>query len=270
MVIGFTSCQNKTDTIPVANNTTNTTVSKDIQPAKMSENTNSETQKVEENKEASKEQEKPSEDKTSSNNADAIKQNKTTTKPATPKTTTTTNKTTTTTQKPTNNTTSTTSSTNKNTSNVITVERKTLPSLPQNKAFTYEGELEKQILVYTNKEREKAGLKPLVWEEQMRSIARWKSNAMLQLDYFEHENPNLNGASSYELATKYFGYNTNGYGENLYFSQGIDETAEGIVNAWMDSPGHRANILNPKWTKMAAGVVKSGDVYYATQHFSSK
>ncbi len=150
-----------------------------------------------------------------------------------------------------------------------------VPTNPNNKSFKYLDAVEKEILTYVNQERTKAGLKPLAWEENMRPIARYKSNNMLQYNYFEHNTPSLNNASPMDLATKYFKYNTNGYGENIFYSQGYPEattTAKYLVDQWMNSPGHRANILSANWTKMGAGVVFSsqGNYVYATQHFSTK
>jgi len=149
-----------------------------------------------------------------------------------------------------------------------------VPANPNNKSFVYLDTVEKEILTYVNQERAKAGLNPLTWEENMRPIARYKSNNMLQYNYFEHNTPSLNNASPMDLATKYFKYNSNGYGENIFYSQGYPEgttTAKYLVDQWMNSPGHRANILNANWTKMSAGVVFSsqGNYAYATQHFST-
>ncbi|MPM33748.1 hypothetical protein SDC9_80326 [bioreactor metagenome] len=149
-----------------------------------------------------------------------------------------------------------------------------VPANPNNKSFVYLDSVEKEILTYVNQERSKAGLNPLTWEENMRPIARYKSNNMLQYNYFEHNTPSLNNASPMDLATKYFKYNSNGYGENIFYSQGYPEgttTAKYLVDQWMNSPGHRANILNANWTKMSAGVVFSsqGNYAYATQHFST-
>ncbi|WP_291569269.1 CAP domain-containing protein [Clostridium sp. UBA4548] len=150
-----------------------------------------------------------------------------------------------------------------------------VPANPNNKSFKYMEAVEKEILTYVNEERSKAGLNPLTWEEQMRPIARYKSNNMLQYNYFEHNTPSLNNANPMDLAIKYFKYSTNSYGENLFYSQGYAEsttTAKYLVDQWMNSPGHRANILNGSWTKMSAGVVFSsqGNWVYATQHFSTK
>lgn len=150
-----------------------------------------------------------------------------------------------------------------------------VPANPNNKSFKYLDAVEKEILTYVNQARNAQGLKPLVWEESMRPIARYKSNNMLQYNYFEHNTPSLNNAGPMDLATKYFKYNTNGYGENIFYSMGYPEattTAKYLVDQWMNSPGHRANILNANWTKMSAGVVFSsqGNYVYATQHFSTK
>jgi uncharacterized protein YkwD len=150
-----------------------------------------------------------------------------------------------------------------------------VPANPNNKTFKYLDSVEKEILTHVNAERAKAGLKALTWEENMRPIARYKSNNMLQYNYFAHNTPSLNNASPMDLAIKYFKYSTNSYGENLFYSQGYAEsttTAKYLVDQWMNSPGHRANILNANWTKMSAGVVFSsqGNYVYATQHFSTK
>jgi len=150
-----------------------------------------------------------------------------------------------------------------------------VPANPNNKSFKYLDAVEKEILTYVNQARTAQGLKPLAWEENMRPIARYKSNNMLQYNYFEHNTPSLNNAGPMDLATKYFKYNTNGYGENIFYSMGYPEattTAKYLVDQWMNSPGHRANILNANWTKMSAGVVFSsqGNYVYATQHFSTK
>ncbi|EQB88449.1 hypothetical protein M918_24395, partial [Clostridium sp. BL8] len=141
-----------------------------------------------------------------------------------------------------------------------------VPANPNNKSFVYLDSVEKEILTYVNQERAKAGLNPLTWEENMRPIARYKSNNMLQYNYFEHNTPSLNNASPMDLATKYFKYSSNGYGENIFYSQGYPEgttTAKYLVDQWMNSPGHRANILNANWTKMSAGVVFSSQGNYA-------
>jgi uncharacterized protein YkwD len=150
-----------------------------------------------------------------------------------------------------------------------------VPANPNNKSFKYMDAVEREILTYVNEARAQQGLKPLTWEENMRPIARYKSNNMLQYNYFEHNTPSLNNASPMDLATKYFKYSTNSYGENIFYSQGYAEattTAKYLVDQWMNSPGHRANILNANWTKMSAGVVFSsqGNYVYATQHFSTK
>ncbi|MEG0772386.1 CAP domain-containing protein [Clostridium sp.] len=150
-----------------------------------------------------------------------------------------------------------------------------VPANPSNKSFKYLDAVEKEILTYVNEARSQQGLKPLTWEENMRPIARYKSNNMLQYNYFDHSTPSLNNAGPMDLATKYFKYNTNGYGENIFYSMGYAEattTAKYLVDQWMNSPGHRANILNANWTKMSAGVVFSsqGNYAYATQHFSTK
>ncbi|WP_461204941.1 CAP domain-containing protein [Clostridium sp. DL1XJH146] len=135
--------------------------------------------------------------------------------------------------------------------------------------------IEQEILKYTNEERAKNGLDPVVWESSMNSIARFKAEDMLENSYFAHPTPSLGNINCLQLA-QHFGYSTSSYGENL-FTIGVDgasvlnyTSAQKIVDAWMNSSGHRENILRPEWKKMSAGVICSDDnsVIYAVQHFS--
>lgn len=74
-------------------------------------------------------------------------------------------------------------------------------------------------------------------------MARFKLNEMDELGYFDHKSP-VYGSPS-EMA-KAFGITDKGCGENLAGSS----TPESVMDAWMSSEGHRANILNPKYTQI--------------------
>ena len=105
------------------------------------------------------------------------------------------------------------------------------------------------IISLTNSERKNAGLHVLSEKTPLDSAATLKAKDMFQKDYWAHYAPD--GTSPW-----YFfglvGYQYAAAGENLARDFA---TSEGVVNAWMDSPGHRANILNSSFTEIGVGVV---------------
>lgn len=123
-----------------------------------------------------------------------------------------------------------------------------------------------EIIAATNNERLKAGLKPLTENKILNSSATYKSNDMNDRQYFEHESPD--GKNIEDLA-KMFKYEYVTIGENLALGNFSNE--QKIVDAWMNSPGHRANILNPKYTQIGIGLVEGvwqgRKVWFAVQHF---
>lgn len=124
------------------------------------------------------------------------------------------------------------------------------------------------ILSYTNEERAKAGLKPLTLNSTLTKTASYKTNDMFVYQYFEHVAPN--GEAVGDVATK-FGYQYIIVGENL--ALGNFSSNKKLVDAWMESPGHRENILNPNYSEIGIGVQKSmykGEiVWMAVQHFGT-
>lgn len=125
--------------------------------------------------------------------------------------------------------------------------------------------LEETIWTFTNNERMRRGLEALTKDTLLAETARSHSADMLERDFFEHENPD--GCSSSCRATN-AGYEWRMIGENIYMLEGFefspDETAAMIVSGWMESPGHRANILREGYTDTGVGVVVHGSAIYAT------
>lgn len=126
--------------------------------------------------------------------------------------------------------------------------------------------LYKKIIESTNTERVKNNLKPLAENTLLNSSATFKSNDMNNGQYFEHVSPE--GVSISDLANQ-FKYEYITIGENL--AMGNFQTEDEIVIAWMNSPGHRENILNPKYTQIGVGIIsgtwQGRHVRYAVQHF---
>ena len=118
---------------------------------------------------------------------------------------------------------------------------------------------ENEVVRLVNIERGKQGLKPLASDWQLSRVARYKSQDMRDKGYFSHTSPTY--GSPFEMM-KSFGISYRTAGENIARGQ---KTPSAVVNAWMNSSGHRANILNSSFTKIGVGYVKDGN--YWTQMF---
>ncbi|WP_081412317.1 CAP domain-containing protein [Tuberibacillus calidus] len=124
---------------------------------------------------------------------------------------------------------------------------------------------EKQVVELTNQERTKRGLKPLAIDPQLSKMARDKSADMRDHHYLSHQSPTY--GSPFDMMKKY-GISYTTAGENIAAGQ---TTPEEVVQAWMNSEGHRANILNPNYTAIGVGYVKGGSYgSYWTQDFIGK
>ena len=121
---------------------------------------------------------------------------------------------------------------------------------------------EDQVLTLVNKERANAGLSPLTMDESLRKVARIKSTDMRTNGYFSHTSPTY--GSPFDMM-KQFGISYTAAGENI--AQGYT-TPEQVVNGWMNSSGHRANILSSKFTHIGVGYDANG--HYWTQMFIKK
>jgi len=107
-------------------------------------------------------------------------------------------------------------------------------------------ELELEVLRLTNIERVAHGVPPLTLSPIMSMAARFKSQEMVDLQYFGHDSPIY--GRFYNIPGQVFGVQANG--ENLGRYQ---RSPEVIVNAWMNSPGHRSNLLHPSFTYIGIG-----------------
>ncbi len=121
--------------------------------------------------------------------------------------------------------------------------------------------LEKQVLTLVNQERGKQGLAPLKHNWQLSRVARYKSEDMRDKNYFSHTSPTY--GSPFDMI-KNFGIRYMAAGENIAYGQ---PTAASVMSSWMNSPGHRANILSKNFTEIGVGVAKSknGTIYWTQQ-----
>lgn len=118
------------------------------------------------------------------------------------------------------------------------------------------------VLSLVNEERSKQGLNPLKLSSKLTSIATLKSRDMADKNYFSHESPTY--GSPFDMLHQY-GIQYRFAGENIAAGQ---RTPEEVMQAWMNSSGHRANILNKNFTEIGIGYYQGGSYkVYWTQMF---
>lgn len=107
---------------------------------------------------------------------------------------------------------------------------------------------QKKLIELTNQERQKAGLSPLVENESLDRAAALKAENMFAENYWAHFAPSGKSPWDFILST---GYKFTYAGENL--AKNFTDSSE-IVNAWMNSPTHRDNLLNSKYQHIGIAV----------------
>jgi len=132
----------------------------------------------------------------------------------------------------------------------------TIPNIDDVKA------LEEEVIKLVNAERAKRGLGALKSNWQLSRVARYKSQDMVDKGYFSHTSPTY--GSPFKMMES-FGLKFSAAGENIAYGQ---RTPQEVMNAWMNSAGHRSNILNPSYTEIGVGLAKTKNgVSYWTQMF---
>ena len=138
----------------------------------------------------------------------------------------------------------------------------TAPTAPSTQASGNVSSIEQQVLTLTNQERAKEGLKPLATDAALMESARAKSADMSKNNYFSHTSPTM-GSPFDQMKAKGIQYKA--AAENIAKGQ---QSAEEVVKAWMESPGHRQNIMNGSFTHIGIGYDANGN--YWTQQFIQK
>ena len=121
---------------------------------------------------------------------------------------------------------------------------------------------EKEVVRLVNEIRKQNGLRELTYDWQLSRVARIKSEDMRDNKYFSHTSPTY--GSPFQMM-KSFGISYRSAGENIARGQA---TPQKVVDAWMNSSGHRANILNSSFTHIGVGYAENGR--YWTQMFIGK
>lgn len=119
---------------------------------------------------------------------------------------------------------------------------------------------EKRVFEELNQERAKRNLAPLEWNDQVAQAARAHAQAMLENGKIEHEFP---GEAAFDERIGATGVRFTVAAENVAHVEFIED----VVPALMTSPGHRANMLNPKYNAVGIGVVQRERQIYVTQDF---
>ena len=122
---------------------------------------------------------------------------------------------------------------------------------------------ESAVLVIVNAERAKAGCKAVTVNSKLAAAARKHSADMVVRHYFSHTTPD---GVSFSARIDAEGYRWSSVGENIAAGQ---RTPTDVMRAWMNSPGHRANILNCQFRNIGIGMVQNGRSPVWTQDFGT-
>lgn len=116
----------------------------------------------------------------------------------------------------------------------------------------------KEVLELVNQERAKVGLRALTLSQELTNVASLKAKDMAEKGYFDHTSPTY--GSPFDMMRQ-FGVQYRSAGENIAAGQ---STAQEVMNAWMNSSGHRANILNADYEQIGIGYYTGGryDFYW--------
>ncbi|MBU5230621.1 MULTISPECIES: SafA/ExsA family spore coat assembly protein [Intestinimonas] len=118
---------------------------------------------------------------------------------------------------------------------------------------------EQEVIRLVNEIRAQNGLSALTYNWELSRVARYKSQDMVDNRYFSHTSPTY--GTPFQMIRS-FGLSYRSAGENIAYGQ---RTPQAVVNAWMNSSGHRANILSSSYTQIGVGYVANG--HYWTQMF---
>ncbi len=135
-----------------------------------------------------------------------------------------------------------------------TVER---PTEATTAAVNVDQSMAQQVLNLVNNERANNGLPTLKLNNKLSAVAQKKAEDMKSKNYFSHTSPTY-GSPFNMMKNAGITYKT--AGENIAYGQ---KTAQAVFNDWMNSPGHRQNILNKNYKEMGLGVTSGGRMYWS-------
>lgn len=135
------------------------------------------------------------------------------------------------------------------------------PTVPAASAQAGSTEISQQILSLVNAQRTANGLSPLTLNAGLSHVAQAKAEDMKNKNYFSHNSPTY--GSPFDMM-KSFGISYRTAGENIAKGQ---KTPQAVMTAWMNSSGHKKNILSPNYTQLGVGYVYNNGSPYWVQMF---
>ncbi|MBD2459487.1 CAP domain-containing protein [Oscillatoria sp. FACHB-1407] len=123
-------------------------------------------------------------------------------------------------------------------------------------------QMESDVLQQINAIRQQNGLSPLKDNPKLAQVARRYSQRMAEQNFFSHTAPEGDTMVDRVRSARIFYF---ALGENLFKGTNLPDPATDAVEGWMNSPGHRRNILQPEYREMGIGVWRQGNTYYFTQ-----
>lgn len=130
------------------------------------------------------------------------------------------------------------------------------PVTPAGAETTFES-MAYEVVELTNLERDWAGLPPLEWNETLAVEATWHAQDMATRGYFGHYSPEGTSPTDRATLAGYPGFAWGPFvGENI--AKGLP-TSEGVVQAWLNSEGHRQNLLLPDYREIGVGISVAPD-----------
>lgn len=139
--------------------------------------------------------------------------------------------------------------------------RRPAPSPPQSPEMA---RLEEEVARRIDAAREREKLPPLLTDPVMSGLARDFSRLMAQEGFFSHTAPS---GETFEQRIRAAGVRYSQIAENLFMSVGAVDPAERAVKSWLESTGHRGNLLQPRFTHTGIGAWRNGERVYVTQQF---
>lgn len=127
-----------------------------------------------------------------------------------------------------------------------------------------QGNFSQLIYAEVNDIRLSYGLQPLQWNANVANVARQHSQNMADNNFFSHADPQGNTALERLLNA---GVRFNLVAENLALNENAPDPVSLAIQGWLDSPGHRQNMLRAEVTHTGVGVIRQGEEYFFTQLF---
>jgi uncharacterized protein YkwD len=125
------------------------------------------------------------------------------------------------------------------------------------------------VICFINRERDQRGIRSLRRHGRLDEAGRNHSSRMVKQGCFSHKCPGEKALEGRLETVRYLhgGLSRWAYGENIAYGESSSGTPREIVDAWMNSPGHRANILSKQFRDVGAGYARRGDRGYYTADF---